>query len=83
MSNPTQIQERVLKILESYTRKDDVLAKAMPETSILIDLKVNSARFVDLVLDVEDEFEIEIKDSETNLINTIGELIELIEKKLG
>ena len=39
-----------------------------PETNILDDLKVNSARLVDVVLAFEDEFDIEIADEDVDAV---------------
>ena len=81
--NDQKISERIHKILGWYSRDLDALKHGAPETRILNDLRVNSARFVDLILAVEDEFDIEIMDSETNLINTIGDLNIIVKKKLN
>jgi acyl carrier protein len=51
-----EIQDRVVKILTPYVKDEKALANAGPPTHILEDLKVNSARLVDVVLAFEDEF---------------------------
>ena len=58
----TEIQERVVKILTPYVKDQEALANVGPATNILDDLKVNSARLVDVVLAFEDDFDIEIAD---------------------
>ncbi len=52
-------------------------------TSILEDLKVNSARLVDVVIAFEDEFDIEIEDEDVDSVNTVGDAVTLIASKLG
>ena len=52
-------------------------------THILDDLKVNSARLVDVVLEFEDAFDIEIADEDVDSVETVGNAVELIESKLG
>ena len=54
-----------------------------PGTHILDDLKVNSARLVDVVLAFEDEFGIEIADDDVDTVNTVGDAVRLISSKLG
>jgi acyl carrier protein len=76
-----EIHNRVINVLQPYTQEKKILELRNSETRILLDLKVNSARFVDLVLDAEDEFEIEISDSEINDIHTIGDLVRLVTEK--
>lgn len=41
-------------------------------------LKVNSARLVDVVLEIEDAFEIEVKDEDADKVKTIGDAVKLI-----
>ena len=48
------------------------------DTNILDDLKVNSARLVDVVLAFEDAFDIEIADEEVDSVNTVGDCVRLI-----
>ena len=79
----TEIQERVLKILTPYVKDTDALASAGAETNILEDLKVNSARLVDVVLAFEDEFDIEIADEDVDTVNLVGDCVRLIGEKLG
>jgi acyl carrier protein len=72
------IQERVMKILEPYVKDTAAFASAGPETSILDDLKVNSARLVDVVLAFEDAFDIEIADEDIDGVATVGDCVALI-----
>ena len=51
------------------------------ETGLLDDLKVNSARLVDIVLAFEDAFDIEIADEDADSVNTVGDAVSLILSK--
>ena len=77
-----EIQERVIKILSPYAKAPEALAEAGPDTNILDDLKVNSARLVDVVLAFEDEFDIEIADEDLDRVDTIGDCVGLISEKI-
>jgi acyl carrier protein len=77
-----EIQKRVIAILSPYAKNQTALAEVGPGTHILDDLKVNSARLVDVVLAFEDEFEIEIADEDVDTVNTIGDCVSLIQKKI-
>ena len=70
--------ERVVKILTPHVRNTDALKSVKNETNILDDLKVNSARLVDVVLAFEDEFDIEIPDEDVDSVNTVGDCVNLI-----
>ena len=53
------------------------------DTHILNDLKVNSARLVDVIIKCEDTFGITVEDDEADKIGTIGEAVKIIKEKLG
>jgi acyl carrier protein len=78
----SEVLEGVLKILTPWVKNQDALASVGMETNILDDLKVNSARLVDVVIAFEDEFDIEIADEDVDLVNTVGDAVNLIVSKL-
>ncbi len=73
-----QTFDKVIEILSPHVRNRDALADARDDTHILDDLKVNSARLVDVVLAFEDEFDIEIPDEDVDSVNTIGDCVRLV-----
>jgi len=60
-----------------------LLENATKETHILDDLKVNSARLVDVIIKCEDVFDIEIDDDDADQIRTIGNAVDILQKKLN
>ena len=48
----------------------------------LDDLKVNSARLVDVIIAFEDDFDIEIADEDVDSVNSVGDAVNLILAKL-
>ncbi len=76
-----EILQKVTVILTKYSKNDEVIKTLTMETSILDDLKVNSARLVDIVLDLEDEFDIEVEDEDADKVNTVGDAVQLIMSK--
>ena len=44
---------------------------------------MNSARLVDVILNFEDEFDIEVEDEDADAVNTVGDAVSLIEGKLS
>jgi acyl carrier protein len=79
----SKIFEEMLNILKPYTKDPSLLEKATKETHILNDLKVNSARLVDVIIKSEDVFGLTIDDDEADKIGTIGDAVSLIKQKLG
>ena len=78
-----EVFEKVVKILTPYVKNPEALDSVSLETHILDDLKVNSARLVDVVIAFEDEFDIEIADEDVDSVNTVGDAVNLILSKLG
>ena len=76
-----QITKKFIEILRSYVKDASLLEKATPETHILKDLKVNSARLVDIIIKCEDVFGTTIDDDEADRIATIGDAVTLISAK--
>jgi acyl carrier protein len=78
-----QVMEKVVQILTPFVKNEAALKTLTPETDILADLKVNSARLVDVVLAFEDTFGIEVADEDADSVNTIGDAVRLICSKLN
>jgi acyl carrier protein len=78
-----EIFAKVVEIVRPYVKNEEALANVRDETDILQDLKVNSARLVDVILNFEDEFDIEVEDEDADAVNTVGDAVSLIEGKLS
>ena len=71
--------EKVKAILsEQFDVEEDTITT---ETTISEDLGADSLDVVDLLMSIEDEFEIEVPDTEIENIKTVGELVKYIEDK--
>ncbi len=69
--------EKVKAILsEQFDVEED---KITPETSIINDLGADSLDVVDLLMSIEDEFEVEVPDEEIENIKTVDDLVKYIE----
>ena len=73
-----EVQEKVVAILKPFVKSPEALATVSLETSILKDLKVNSARLVDVVLEIEDTFGISVSDEDADKVKTVGDAVSLI-----
>jgi acyl carrier protein len=78
-----KIFDEMVNILKAYTKNPLLLQKATMDTHILNDLKVNSARLVDVIIKCEDVYAISIDDDEADKIRTIGDAVKVIKQKLG
>ncbi len=71
------VLEKVKAILsEQFDVEEDTIT---PDTTIADDLGADSLDVVDLLMSIEDEFEIEIPDGEIENIKTVGDLVKYIE----
>ena len=69
--------EKVKAILsEQFDVEEDSITL---ESSITEDLGADSLDVVDLLMSIEDEFEVEVPDSEVENIKTVGDLVKYIE----
>jgi len=78
-----EIFSKVVEIIAPFAKDEDALENVSEETDILEDLRVNSARLVDVILDFEDEFEIEVEDEAADAVNTVGDAVDLIQSKVS
>ncbi len=78
-----EIFKEMIDILRLYAKDKGGLDSATMTTHILDDLKVNSARLVDVIIKCEDVFGITIEDDEADKIRTVGDAVSLIRKKLA
>jgi len=72
------VQERVVDIVASQLGVDK--EKIGPDTSFVNDLGADSLDTVELVMELEEEFEISIPDDAAEKISTVGEAIKFIEE---
>ncbi len=68
-------------ILKKYSFEKKKLVNIEPEMKLIEDFKINSARIVDIVLDIEETFDIEIDDNSLEKIITIQDVLDIVEQK--
>ncbi len=78
-----EIFTKVVEIVRPFVKSKEALDSVDENTNILQDLKVNSARLVDIILDFEDAFDIEVEDEDADAVNTVGDAVRLIAAKVS
>jgi acyl carrier protein len=74
-------EERVIEIVcENLGVNKEQVTRS---TSFIEDVGADSLDIVELVMELEEEFEITIPDEQAEKIKTVGEAIDYIEKELG
>jgi acyl carrier protein len=69
--------ERVKKIIVERLGVDE--SKVTPEATFKDDLGADSLDIVELIMELEDEFDMEISDEEAEKISTVGDVVTYIE----
>ena len=77
-----EIFKKVIEIVKEFVKEKDRLENVDMDTLIIQDLKVNSARLIDIIIEAEDAFDIEIDDDDADQIKTVGDAVQVVEKKL-
>jgi acyl carrier protein len=78
MAKVAEVSQRVIDIVAEQLGVDR--EKVTPETSFVNDLGADSLDTVELVMELEEEFDINIPDDAAEKIQTVGQAIEFIEK---
>ena len=80
--NNEVLVDKLKKIVTPYVEDKKALNSMTVETDFVNDLKINSANLVDIILDIEDEFEIEIENDSMEKMLSVKAVIEVIDSKL-
>ncbi len=78
MPSTAEIEEKVIQIVSEQMSVDK--GEIARETSFVNDLNADSLDTVELVMELEDEFDLTIPDEEAGKLKTVGEAIDYIQK---
>ena len=71
----------LLEIIKPYLPEEIEVNEVSEDKHLINDLKINSAHIVDIVLDIEDKFDIMIDDDAIGEMNTVQDSINMVLKK--
>ena len=74
----TEIEQKVKEIIVDKLGVDE--AKVTMDANFISDLNADSLDTVDLMMEFENEFGIEIPDEDTGKISTVGEAVKYVEE---
>lgn len=75
------VLDRVTKVVVDRLGVD--VSEVKPEASFRDDLGADSLDVVELVMELEDEFDMEISDDDAEKIGTVGDVVNYIEEKVN
>ncbi|MEO8117174.1 MAG: acyl carrier protein [Bacteroidota bacterium] len=70
------------KVLAPYTEDKGLLNNINEETDLIKDLKINSANLVDVIIDAESKYNIEIDMDSAEKMFRVGNIIDVINEKM-
>ena len=77
------ILNELKKVLAPYTENKAMLDGINEETDLIKDLKINSANLVDIIIDAESQYNIEIDFDAAEKMNNVGNCIDVIAEKMN
>ncbi|MEL7339209.1 MAG: phosphopantetheine-binding protein [Bacteroidota bacterium] len=77
-----EIISKLREIVSPYVEDKSLLEGVKPETNLLSDLQINSADLVDIVLDTEEAFDIEIEDEAADQMLTVEDVVRIIAERV-
>ena len=81
--NKKETIEKLKSIVKPYIKNQEAFDNLNETTDFITDLQINSANLVDVILDIEEEFNIVIDNLSMERMLDIKSALEIIEKKLA
>ena len=77
------IINRLKSIVRPYSRNEEAFDNLSENTDFINDLKINSANLVDIILDIEEAFDINIDNDAMQRMLNVKSALEIVESKLA
>ncbi len=76
------LKNNIIEILKKYAINKKVFENLPDNPHLVNDLKINSARLVDIIIDIEEKFNIEIENESLKKLIYLNDIVQLIESKV-
>lgn len=81
--NRQELIDKLKVIVKPYTNNAEAYDNLNEDTDFINDLKINSANLVDIILDIEEAFDIVIDNTEMERMLNVKAAVEIVEGKLA
>ena len=81
--NKEQTFQELKSIIKPYTQNQEALEILTEDTDFINDLKINSANLVDVILDIEEKYNIVIDNESMERMVNVKAALEIIDTKLA
>ena len=78
-----EIISKLTTIVKPYVQNEEGFKNLNENTDFINDLEINSANLVDIILDVEDEFDIEIDNDSMEKMLSVKATVEIVQTKIN
>lgn len=69
-------------LIEPYVQDEEAFNNLSEDTDFVKDLKINSANLVDIILDIEDEFDIRLENEDMEQMLDVKSAMNIVSSKL-
>lgn len=80
--NKEELIAQLKLIIKPYTTNTEAYENLTEDTDFITDLNINSANLVDIVLDIEESFDIVVDNTDMERMLNVKAAVEIIETKL-
>ena len=83
MNDKVKLMNDLKEIVRPYIQNQEAFDNISEDTDFINDLKINSANLVDVVLDIEDKYDIEIDNDSMDKMLNVKVSLEVIQSKMA
>lgn len=80
--NREELISKLKTIIKPYIQDEEAFKNLSEETDFVKDLKINSANLVDIILDIEDEFDIRLENEDMEKMLDVKSAMAIVNTKL-
>lgn len=81
--NNDQLISKLKTIVAPYVQDEDAFASLNEDADFVKDLKINSANLVDIILDIEDKFDIRLENEDMEKMLDVKSAMAIVSSKLS
>ena len=81
--NKEELISKLKKIVEPYIQDEEAFKNLSEDTDFIKDLKINSANLVDVILDVEEVFDVVINNEDMEKMLSVKAAMDIVNEKLS
>ncbi|MFT4754259.1 MAG: acyl carrier protein [Salibacteraceae bacterium] len=83
MTDKKQMISELKAIVKPYIQDEEAFKNLNEDTDFINDLKINSANLVDVILDIEDKYDIELDNESMDKMLNVKAALEVINTKVS